>query len=151
MADRTSVEEISSVVTLLIQSERFGAGIVEALRTCARTMRELRSQQAEEAAEKTAVKLLFPMVAFIFPALLIVMVGARNVSRIRVVGVEPSHAGALDRPRTLARGEELARLELGSTIVLLTAPECARPSPTLVPGLAVRLGEPIGRWQGEAR
>jgi phosphatidylserine decarboxylase len=83
--------------------------------------------------------------------LLLVMVGARNVSRIRVVGVEPNESGALARPRAFARGEELARFELGSTVVLLAPPGKSRPTPTLVPGRAVRLGEVIGRWVGEPR
>lgn len=75
MADRTGAEDLSSLVALLVQSERFGAGIVEALTTFAKTMRETRGQRAEEAAEKMAVKLLFPMVMFIFPALILIMVG----------------------------------------------------------------------------
>jgi tight adherence protein C len=75
MADRTGAEDLSSLVALLVQSERFGAGIIEALTTFAKTMRETRGQRAEEAAEKMAVKLLFPMVMFIFPALILIMVG----------------------------------------------------------------------------
>jgi tight adherence protein C len=75
MADRTGVEEISSLVALLVQSDRFGASIVDSLRVFAKTMREIRQQRAEESAEKMAVLMLFPMVLFIFPALLIVMVG----------------------------------------------------------------------------
>ena len=75
MAERTGAEDISSLVALLIQSDRFGASIVEALRAFARSMREARGQRAGEEAEKTSVKLLFPLVLFIFPAVLIVMVG----------------------------------------------------------------------------
>jgi tight adherence protein C len=75
MAERTGAEDISSLVALLVQSERFGASIVDALRTFATTMRETWSQRAEEAAERMAVKMLFPMVLFIFPALIIIMVG----------------------------------------------------------------------------
>jgi tight adherence protein C len=75
MAERTGAEDISSLVALLVQSERFGASIVDALRTFATTMRETWSQRAEESAERMAVKMLFPMVLFIFPALLIIMVG----------------------------------------------------------------------------
>jgi tight adherence protein C len=75
MAERTGADDISSLVALLVQSERFGASIVDALRTFATTMRETWSQRAEESAERMAVKMLFPMVLFIFPALLIVMVG----------------------------------------------------------------------------
>ncbi len=82
MAERTGVEDISSLVAMLVQSERFGASITDALRTFAGTMREIRSQRAEEAAEKMAVKMLFPMVVFIFPALFMVMVGPALLSLI---------------------------------------------------------------------
>jgi tight adherence protein C len=75
MAERTNVADISSLVALLIQAERFGASVVQALKVYADTLRELRRQRAEEAAEKAAVKLLFPMVLFVFPPLLMVMVG----------------------------------------------------------------------------
>ena len=79
MSERTGVEEISSLVALLVQSDRFGASVVDSLRVFAKTMREIRTQRAEESAEKMAVMMLFPMVLFIFPALLIVMVGPAAV------------------------------------------------------------------------
>jgi len=79
MADRTGVDEVSSLVAVLVQSERFGTSISEALRAFAGSMRERRSQNAAEAAEKTAVKLLFPMVLFIFPAVFVVTVGPAAV------------------------------------------------------------------------
>jgi tight adherence protein C len=88
MAERTGAEDLSSLVALLVQSERFGAGIVEALTTFAKTMRETRSQRAEEAAEKMSVKLLFPMVMFIFPALIIVMVGPALIELLKVFAGE---------------------------------------------------------------
>ena len=75
MADRTGADEISSLVALMVQSERFGASIIDALRTFAASMREASSKRAEESAEKMAVKMLAPMVLCIFPTLLIVMVG----------------------------------------------------------------------------
>ena len=75
MAERTGADELASLVALLVQSDRFGTSVAEALRTFANSMREKRSQHAEEEAEKTAVKLLFPLVLLIFPAMLIVMVG----------------------------------------------------------------------------
>jgi tight adherence protein C len=84
MAERTGAEDLSSLVALLVQAERFGAGIVEALTTFANTMRETRSQRAEEAAEKMSVKLLIPMVIFIFPSLLIVMVGPALIELLKV-------------------------------------------------------------------
>jgi tight adherence protein C len=79
MAERTGAEELSSLVALLLQSERFGTSIADALRTFASGMREERSQKAEETAEKMSVKLLFPMVLFIFPAILIVMGGPAGI------------------------------------------------------------------------
>jgi len=75
LADRTGVEDIASLVAVLIQSERFGTSVADALRSFASSMREVRSSNAQEAAEKMAVRLLFPMVLFIFPAVLIVLVG----------------------------------------------------------------------------
>ena len=58
-----------------VQAERFGSSIADALRIFARSLRQIQSTRAEEAAEKMAVKLLFPMVLFLFPALLLVLVG----------------------------------------------------------------------------
>jgi len=75
MAERTGADELSSLVALLLQSDRFGTSIADALRSFAGGMREDRSQRAEESAEKMSVKLLFPMVLFIFPAILVVMAG----------------------------------------------------------------------------
>jgi tight adherence protein C len=86
MAERTGAEDISSLVALLVQAERFGASIVDALRTFALSMREARGQRAQEAAERMSVKLLFPMVLFIFPTLLIVMVGPAVLELLRVMG-----------------------------------------------------------------
>lgn len=80
MAERTGADEMSSLVAVLIQSERFGTSIAEALRTFATSLRELRSQRAEERAEKMAVKLLFPMVVLIFPAVFIVAAGPAGIT-----------------------------------------------------------------------
>ena len=85
MAERTGASEISSLVALLVQSERFGASIADALSTFAQSMREIQSRRAEESAEKMTVKLLFPMVLFIFPALLIVMVGPAVMNIVDVM------------------------------------------------------------------
>jgi tight adherence protein C len=86
MAQRTDAEEMSSLVAMLVQSERFGASISDTLRTFATSIREMRSQRAEERAEKMAVKLLFPMVLCIFPAMLIVMVGPAAITIFRTIG-----------------------------------------------------------------
>ncbi len=78
--------------------------------------------------------------------ILLVFVGAVNVGRIRVVGVEPQEGPALAKPRKYERGEELGRFEMGSTVIMITPPKTAAPSPTLAPHSAVRLGQSIGRY-----
>ena len=75
MAERTGAEELSSLATILIQTERFGTRIVDTLRVFANSIREERDFAAEEDAEKMAVKLLFPMVLFIFPAVIVTVAG----------------------------------------------------------------------------
>ncbi len=71
----------------------------------------------------------------------LVMVGALNVGRIRVVGVEPGRSPS--RPVSLEKGAELARFELGSTVVLVAPPGSVEPLAELAPGLALRLGRKI--------
>jgi tight adherence protein C len=85
MAERTGATELRSLVALLIQSDRFGTSLADALRTFARSMRETRSHRAEETAEKTAVRLLFPLVFFIFPVMLIVIAGPAALTLYRLI------------------------------------------------------------------
>lgn len=73
MADRTQLEEFKSLVTMLQQTDRFGTPIVRALSRYSEEIRAARRQRAEEAAAKTKVKILFPLVFFIFPCLFIVL------------------------------------------------------------------------------
>jgi phosphatidylserine decarboxylase len=80
--------------------------------------------------------------------LVLVLVGALNVGRIRVVGTPQDHSGPLARPQRFARGAELARFEMGSTIVLLAPSGGPVPLERLAAGQAVRMGEPIGRLPG---
>ena len=75
MADRTGVGEVRSLVTMLIQTERFGTSIAKSLRIHADTLRTKRRQRAEEAAAKTAIKMIFPLALCIFPALFVVILG----------------------------------------------------------------------------
>jgi len=75
MAERTGVEEVSSFASMLVQSDRFGTSIADALQTYAESMREERSLRAQEAAEKAAVKLIIPMATLLIPALLLVILG----------------------------------------------------------------------------
>jgi tight adherence protein C len=66
---------VSSLTAMLIQTDRFGTSIAQALRVHADTMRDKRRQRAEEAAAKTGIKLLFPLVLFVFPAIFVVILG----------------------------------------------------------------------------
>lgn len=84
MADRTGSEELLSLVAVLVQSERFGTSVGDALRVFTTTMRETRSQRAEETAEKMAVKMLFPMVVLIFPVVIIVAVGPAGITIVDI-------------------------------------------------------------------
>jgi tight adherence protein C len=72
---RTGVDDMRSLAAILIQADRFGASIAQALRVQSDAMRTRRRQIAEEKAAKTAVQLIFPLVLFIFPAIFVVLVG----------------------------------------------------------------------------
>ena len=85
MSERTGVTEMSSLVALLVQADRFGTTISATLEIFANSMREQRSLAAQECAEKMAVKLLFPMVLFIFPAVMIVMVGPAAIELFKAM------------------------------------------------------------------
>lgn len=75
LGERTGVDDVRSLVSMLLQTDRFGTSIADALRVHAETLRSKRMQQAEEAAAKTTVKMLFPLIFFIFPAIFVVLVG----------------------------------------------------------------------------
>jgi tight adherence protein C len=74
-AERTGVESIRSLASILIQADKFGTGIGKTLRTHSEMLRMRRRQDAEEQAAKTTVKLVFPLVLFIFPSLFVVTLG----------------------------------------------------------------------------
>lgn len=75
MAKRTMVAEIGAFVTMLVQTERFGTSLSLALRVHSESERTRRRQIAEERAAKTAIKILFPLILFVFPSLMIVLIG----------------------------------------------------------------------------
>jgi tight adherence protein C len=75
LADRTGLADIASLTGMLIQTDRFGTSVATALRIHADTMRTKRRQRAEEAAAKTTIKLIFPLVFCIFPAMFVVILG----------------------------------------------------------------------------
>ena len=83
-AARTLVDDVQSLVSLLVQTDKFGTSIAQALRTHAETSRTKRRQDAEERAGKIGVKLVFPLVLFLFPALYIVILGPAVISFVRV-------------------------------------------------------------------
>lgn len=80
MADRTSLPDIASFTSMLTQTEKFGTPIARALSTFADGMRMQRRQQAEELAAKTTVKMIFPLVLFIFPSMFIVLLAPAVLS-----------------------------------------------------------------------
>ncbi len=82
LAGRTGLDDIQSLTSMLIQTDRFGTSIAQALRVHAESLRDKRRQLAEEAAAKTSIKMLFPLVFFVFPAIFIVLLGP-SVFRFR--------------------------------------------------------------------
>ena len=80
LGNRTGVDDVRALTSVLIQAEKFGTGVGLALRTHSDSMRTRRRQIAEEKAAKTAVKLLFPLVLFIFPAIFVILVGPAMIS-----------------------------------------------------------------------
>jgi tight adherence protein C len=75
LGGRTGVDDLRALAAILIQAEKFGSSVAQALRVQSDAMRVRRRQLAEERAAKTAVKLIFPLVLFIFPAIFVVLVG----------------------------------------------------------------------------
>ena len=82
---RTAVEEVEGFVAMIIQADRFGTSISQSLRVHSDTVRTLRRQKAEETASKIPLKLLFPLIFCIFPALMLVIMGPAVIQMVRVV------------------------------------------------------------------
>ncbi|MDP1678886.1 MAG: type II secretion system F family protein [Candidatus Nitrotoga sp.] len=85
LALRTGVEEIEGLVNMLVQADRFGTSIATSLRIHSDMLRTKRRLRAEEAAAKIALKLLFPLIFFIFPSLLLVLLGPAMIQIYRVL------------------------------------------------------------------
>ena len=83
-ADRTRLEEVRALVSMLVQTDRFGTSVAQALRAHSGTARTARRQRAEERAAKLAVKLVFPLVLFLFPALYVVLLGPAVIQYLRM-------------------------------------------------------------------
>jgi tight adherence protein C len=82
---RTGVDDVKALAAILIQADRFGSSIAQALRVQSDSMRTRRKQIAEEKAAKTAVQLIFPLVLFIFPGIFVVLVGPAAISIINTM------------------------------------------------------------------
>lgn len=83
LAQRTKVEDVRALVAMLVQTDRFGTSVAQTLRTMADDMRLKRRQAAEEMAAKVGVKLVFPLVLFLFPALYVVVLGPAVIQFLR--------------------------------------------------------------------
>lgn len=82
---RTGVDDVQSFVSMLIQTDRFGTSIADALRIHSEDLRTKRRQQAEEQSAKTAIKMLFPLVFCIFPAMFVVILGAAVIQIVQAL------------------------------------------------------------------
>lgn len=85
LAHRTNLDEVKNLVAILVQTDRFGTSIGQALRVHAESMRTTRRLRAEELAAKLPVKLLFPLIFFIFPSMFVVTIGPAIIRIVRVL------------------------------------------------------------------
>lgn len=85
LGERTGVDDLVSLCTMLIQTDKFGTSVAQSLRVHSETLRTKRRQRAEEAAAKTGVKMVFPLVCCIFPAILVVTIGPAAIRFVQVL------------------------------------------------------------------
>jgi tight adherence protein C len=85
LAERTGVDDLSSLAAMLIQTDKFGTSVAQSLRVHSDTLRTKRRQRAEEAAAKTGVKMVFPLVFCIFPAIWVVTIGPAAIRFVQVL------------------------------------------------------------------
>jgi tight adherence protein C len=85
LAERTGVDDVSSLVTMLVQTDKFGTSVAQSLRVHSDVVRTKRRQRAEEAAAKTGVKMVFPLVFCIFPAIWVVTIGPAAIKFVQVL------------------------------------------------------------------
>ena len=83
LGQRTGVDDLRALASVLIQADKFGSSVAQALRVQSDAMRTRRKQMAEEKAAKTAVKLIFPLVIFIFPGIFVILVGPAAITMMR--------------------------------------------------------------------
>jgi len=85
LAERTGLEDLASLVTMLVQTDKFGTSVATSLRVHSDVLRTKRRQRAEEAAAKTGVKMVFPLVFCIFPAIFVVTIGPAAIKFVQVL------------------------------------------------------------------
>jgi len=85
LATRTGLEEVATFTTMLLQADRFGTSLADSLRVHADSLRTRRRLRAEEAAAKIPLKLLFPLIFFIFPSMLMVLLGPAMIQVFRIL------------------------------------------------------------------
>jgi tight adherence protein C len=85
LAERTGIDDIRSFVALLIQADRYGSSIAKAVRIFAESLRTKRRQRAEQASQKAALKLLFPLTLFLFPVIIMVVLGSALLNIIDIL------------------------------------------------------------------
>ena len=86
LAERTGVDDIASLVAMLVQTDKFGTSVAQSLRVHSETVRTKRRQRAEEAAAKTGVKMVFPLVFCIFPAIWVITIGPAAIKFAQIIG-----------------------------------------------------------------
>jgi tight adherence protein C len=86
LAERTGVDDIRSFVALLVQADRYGSSIARAVRVFSESLRTKRRQRAEQASQKATLKLLFPLTAFLFPVIIIVILAPAALNLIDLLG-----------------------------------------------------------------
>jgi tight adherence protein C len=86
LAERTGLDDIRELVTMLVQTDKFGTSVAQALRVHSETVRTKRRQRAEEAAAKIGVKMVFPLVLCVFPAIYVVTLGPAAIRFMQVLG-----------------------------------------------------------------
>ena len=85
LAERTGVDDIKALVGTLIQTDRFGTSVAQALRVHSDSLRTERRQRAEEQAAKTTIKMIPPLVVFVLPSIMIVSLGPAIIALVRIL------------------------------------------------------------------
>jgi tight adherence protein C len=91
LVDRTGVDDLRSLVGTLIQTDRFGTSIAQALRVHSDSLRTERRQRAEEQAAKTTIKMVIPLVLFVLPSIIFVTLGPAIIELIRTLAPVAGH------------------------------------------------------------